>query len=40
MFIPEFWCGVIGTIIVEAVAFIVWTIAIVINSKHHDNDNC
>ena len=39
MYIPEFWCGVIGTIIVEIVAFIVWTIIMVTSSKHHDDDN-
>ncbi len=33
MYIPEFWCGVVATIIAELAAFIIYCIALSLKKK-------
>lgn len=39
MYIPEFWCGVGATVIVEIIALTVWVLISMRSKNNEDNNN-
>ena len=39
MYIPEFWCGVVATIVVEVIGIVIWAIADTHKKKKAKEEN-